>query len=67
MDYDSLLELVKTRRSIRRFKPNPIPDEYIDKIIEAARWARILFWGPPQGADGNKQWCRILKYTSPAA
>ena len=39
MDYDNLLELVKKRRSIRRFKPQPLPDEYIDKIIEAARWA----------------------------
>ncbi len=39
MDYDSLLELVKTRRSHRQFKSDPIPDEYIDKIIEVARWA----------------------------
>jgi len=39
MDYDSLLELVKKRRSIRRFKPDPIPAEYIEKIIEVARWA----------------------------
>lgn len=39
MDYDSLLELVKARRSIRRFKPDPIPDEDIEKIIEVARWA----------------------------
>jgi nitroreductase len=39
MDYDSLLKLVKKRRSIRRFKPDPIPDEYIEKIIEVARWA----------------------------
>ncbi|MBW1996689.1 MAG: nitroreductase family protein [Deltaproteobacteria bacterium] len=39
MDYDSLLELVKKRRSIRRFKPDPVPDEYIEKIIEVARWA----------------------------
>ena len=39
MDYESLLELVKKRRSIRRFKPDPIPDEYIEKIIEVARWA----------------------------
>ncbi len=39
MDYDSFLELVKNRRSTRQFKPDPIPDEYIDKIIEAARWA----------------------------
>jgi len=39
MDYDDLLNLVKKRRSIRRFKPDPIPDEYIDKIIDVARWA----------------------------
>lgn len=39
MDYESLLELVKKRRSTRRFRPEPIPDEYVDKIIEAARWA----------------------------
>jgi len=39
MDYESFLELVENRRGIRRFKPDPIPDEYIDKIIEAARWA----------------------------
>ena len=39
MDYSEFLELVKKRRSIKRFKPEPIPDEYVDKIIEAARWA----------------------------
>jgi nitroreductase len=39
MEYDSLLQLVKNRRSIRRFKRTPISDEYIDKIIEVARWA----------------------------
>ena len=39
MDYNGLLELVKARRSIRRFKTDSIPDEYIDKIIEVARQA----------------------------
>ena len=39
MDYDSLLELVKRRRSIRRYKPDPIPDDFPEKIIEVARWA----------------------------
>jgi len=40
MDYGGLLELIKKRRSIHKFKPDPIPDEYVDKIIEAARWER---------------------------
>ena len=39
MKYDELLEIIQKRRSIRRFKPDPIPDEFIDKIVEAARWA----------------------------
>jgi len=39
MEYSDLLDLLKSRRSIRRLKPDPLPDESIDKIIEAARWA----------------------------
>lgn len=39
MKINEFLDLVKRRRSIRRFEPDPIPDEYIEKIIEAARWA----------------------------
>jgi nitroreductase len=37
MKYEDFLELAKKRRSIRKFKPESIPDEYVDKIIEAAR------------------------------
>ena len=36
---DMLLDLVKKRRSIRRFKPDAIPEEYISKMLEAGRWA----------------------------
>lgn len=37
--YESFLELVKYRRSIRKFKPDPVPDEYITKILDAAHYA----------------------------
>ena len=47
MDYDSFLELAKARRSIRRFKSDPISDEYVDKIVEAARWAPSGFNSQP--------------------
>ena len=47
MDYLDFLELIKNRRSIRRFKSDPIPDEYIEKIIEAARWAPSGFNSQP--------------------
>jgi nitroreductase len=46
MNYDDFLELVRNRRSIRRFKTDPIPDEYVENIIEAARWA-------PSGANSQ--------------
>jgi nitroreductase len=46
MDYEGFLKLVKTRRSIRSFKPDPVPDEYVERIIEAARWA-------PSGANSQ--------------
>ena len=39
MDINSFLELVKKRRSIRRFKPEPMPEEAIENMLEAARWA----------------------------
>ena len=36
---EKLLELIKGRRSIRRFKPDPIPEEDLREILEAAIWA----------------------------
>lgn len=39
MDYDRLLLLVKARRSIRRFKTDPVPEEYIQKMLDVARWS----------------------------
>jgi 5,6-dimethylbenzimidazole synthase len=45
--YDCLLELLKKRRSIRQFRSDPVPDEYITKIIEAARWAPSAFHTQP--------------------
>ena len=47
MNIDDFLELAHKRRSIRRFKPDPIPDECIDKILEAARWAMSGANGQP--------------------
>jgi nitroreductase len=35
----SLLEQIKTRRSVRSFKPDPVPQDLLDRIIEAGSWA----------------------------
>ena len=34
-----ILELIMSRRSIRKFTPEPVSDEDIDRILEAGRWA----------------------------
>ena len=46
MNIDELIGFLKSRRSIRKFKPDPIPDECIAKMIESARWA-------PSGANAQ--------------
>ena len=41
-----ILEAIRTRRSIRRFKSEPVPLELIEKLLEAGRWA-------PSSADSQ--------------
>jgi nitroreductase len=45
--YDNFLKVVKKRRSVRYLKPDPMPEKYISKIIEAARWAPSGFHTQP--------------------
>jgi len=34
-----VIEAIKTRRSIRHYKPDAIPEEKLNAVLEAARWA----------------------------
>jgi nitroreductase len=43
VQYEEFLEFVKSRRTLRAIKPDPIPDELVDRILEAARWAPTGF------------------------
>lgn len=43
-----LIDLIKTRRSIRKFKEEPVPDNLIYEILEAGRWS-------PSGKN-NQPW-----------
>jgi nitroreductase len=36
---NDVLKAIKNRRTIRRFKPNPIDEEMLQMILEAGRWA----------------------------
>lgn len=51
-----ILEVLKTRRSIRKYKPDPVPEEQIEKVIEAGLYA-------PTGM--GRQQTIILKITEP--
>jgi nitroreductase len=35
---NDLLEIIKTRRSIRRYKQEDVPDELLEIVMEAGRW-----------------------------
>jgi 5,6-dimethylbenzimidazole synthase len=54
LDQGQLLELVKKRRSVRGFKPDDVPDELIEKILEVARWA-------PSGANSQPWGFLVIK------
>src|SRR5215813_10512709 len=37
--YELLYDIIRRRPSVRKLKPDPIPEEYIHKFLEARRWA----------------------------
>jgi nitroreductase len=47
MEYESFMALVKKRRSSWEFKPDPIPEDMIEKIVEAARYSPSGFNSQP--------------------
>ena len=53
-EYDSMLKLMKERRSIRRFQQRQVPKRFIEMLVEAARWAPTA---------GNHQNYRLLSIT----
>ncbi len=57
MQAAQLLELIKTRRSVRKFTDQPVDQALIDGILEAGRWA-------PSGAN-NQAW-RFVVVRDPA-
>jgi nitroreductase len=43
-----ILDIIRTRRSVRRFLDRPVPADFVEKILEAGRWA-------PSGLN-NQPW-----------
>ncbi len=36
---NEVLKAIRNRRTVRRFRPNPVDDEMLEMILEAGRWA----------------------------
>ena len=47
MEFSDFLKVIKARRSVRNFKPDPVPDDHVKKILEVARWAMSGANGQP--------------------
>jgi len=39
MTYESCLDLLISRRSVRKYRPEPVPRDLIIKVLDVARWA----------------------------
>jgi nitroreductase len=57
-DLDWFIDLIRSRRSTRHFRPDPVPPNLLDELLEAARWA-------PSGF--NLQPTHFVVVTSPDA
>ncbi|WP_338825803.1 nitroreductase family protein [Neomoorella thermoacetica] len=71
-----LYEAIKTRRSIRKFKPDPVPREVITKILEMATWApsglnwqqwHFLVVTGPKKDEVARSYGRIVEFGMPPA
>jgi nitroreductase len=51
-----LYEAMSTQRTVRRLRPDPIPDDVLERVLQAACWA-------PSG--GNQQPWRVVVVTDP--
>lgn len=39
MNPQDTLEFLRARRSLRRYRPEPVPQRYVEQLLEAATWA----------------------------
>lgn len=39
MDFDAFERLVRQRRAVRHFKPDPMPEGLLERLLDAAHWA----------------------------
>ncbi len=58
MDSESLLDIIQSRRSVRQYRPDPLPMPLVQRLLEAAAWA--------PSAHNRQPW-RFVVVQTPAA
>lgn len=66
-DYDHLYDIITKRMSIRRLKPEPIPDDYVRNILEAGRSAALGATHSPGSSLSSKPSRSNAPYSRPTA
>ena len=67
-----LMEAIKGRRSIRRYKPDPVSDKDLGTVLEAARWApswantQCVRWIVVRDRETKVKLAETLSSTNPA-
>lgn len=67
-----LMDVIKGRRSIRKYKPDPVSDKDIELLLEAARWApswantQVVRWIVVRDCDTKMKLAETLSFTNPA-
>lgn len=67
------MDAIRTRRSVRKFKPDPIPDDLLNKVLEAAQmapsWANVQPWKfyVVKNSNMKEQLSGLLSKNNPAA
>jgi len=64
---NEIFEIMSTMRAMRRLKPDPVPDELVNKILQAGQWApsggNTQRWRFPrgQGPRGQEEGAGLLQ------
>ncbi|HEX74746.1 MAG TPA: hypothetical protein G4N93_06345 [Dehalococcoidia bacterium] len=57
-----VLNAIKTRRSIRKYRATPIDDITIKLVLEAARWVWVQCISEPLMPQGREPFCSISRF-----
>ena len=67
-----LMEAIRTRRSVRKYTPDPVSDTDVETVLDAARWApswantQCVRWVVVRDNDTRMKLADTLPHSNPA-